>query len=95
MVLLCGYNGKLLLYPYLLLKYYVSILHKSQFNIVILILYFNFGQQILQEKFNFRGILNLDVETRSDQILKPDSDPTKTLGSGRPQPASIGGNFSF
>ena len=41
-------------------------------NIDILILYYNFCQQILQEKVNFRVILNLDVQARSgsDQVLK-------------------------
>ena len=35
-------------------------------------MYCNFGQKILREKFNFRGILNLDVQngTGSNQALK-------------------------
>ena len=28
-------------------------------------MYYNFGQQILKEKFEFRGILNLGVQTGS------------------------------
>ena len=52
----------------------------------ILILYHNFGQQILQEKFHFGGILNHDVLSgfEKKQVLKNESnlifwnpDPTK------------------
>ena len=39
---------------------------------------------MMQEKFNFRGILKLDVQTGSDlfEHTDPDPDPTETPGSG-------------
>ena len=36
-------------------------------------LYQNFGQQILQEKCHFKVILNLDIQTGFDHILKTGS----------------------
>ena len=57
------------------IKFTCSFSFDIKFNIIdILILYYRFGHLMLQEKFNFRRILNLDVHPQSgygsDQILK-------------------------
>ena len=47
-------------------------------------MYYNFGQEILQEKFDFRGIFNIGVEIGpgAEQILKTGSGSDHILETG-------------
>ena len=44
---------------------------KDEKKIDILILYYNFGQYILKEMYDFNVILNLDFQTGSDFFSDP------------------------
>ena len=60
----------------------VFFLHSYDINIFdILLLYYDFGPKILQERLDFRGTLNLAVQNRCDsnQILKTGSGSDLTL----------------
>ena len=51
-------------------------------------LFYNLGQSILTEKFDFRGILNRNVGngSGSDPVQMTDPDPATTPGSGTATP---------
>ena len=45
----------------------------------MLVLHYNFGQKVIQEKLNFRGILNQGIQTGSGSDLIPNTDPDPQL----------------
>ena len=61
----------------------------------ILIMYYNNGQQILQERANFRGISKIDVQTGSDQVLKTGSALILSNGSGSDLFLKTGADHNF
>ena len=64
------------------LSFFSCYLNVNFIDLYLLILYYNLGQLILIQKFDFRGILNLDVQTGSGLILKPGSGSDLILKPG-------------